>query len=77
MLAGVNAVVTLFTATVCGVIAWHAGRFVNETRLYEDLLLGDVPAWILQSILPLAFGVMAYRYVVHAVRHVRVLIEGE
>ncbi|MDH3588337.1 MAG: TRAP transporter small permease [Gammaproteobacteria bacterium] len=75
-LAGIQIVITLFTAAVCGVLAWYAGRFANESRLYEDVLLGGFPAWVLQSVLPLAFGVMAYRYLVHAAGHARMLIRG-
>ena len=75
-LAAVKVVIALFTATVCGALAWHAGRFVNESRLYEDVLLGGLPAWLLQIVMPLAFGLMSYRYVVHAVRHAGKLIRG-
>ena len=75
-LAAIKAVVTLFTAAVCAVLAWHAGRFVNESRLFEDVLLGTAPAWLLQAILPVAFAIMAYRYVWHAISHLRLLIRG-
>ncbi len=75
-LAATRMVVALFTSAVCGVLAWHAGRFVNEARIYEDLLLGTVPAWLLQSILPIAFGVMALRYLMHAAGRLRQLVTG-
>ncbi|MEL6870561.1 MAG: TRAP transporter small permease subunit [Pseudomonadota bacterium] len=52
----------LFTAGVCGAIAWHAWRFVASSREYEDTLLGDQPAWIFQVVLPVAFALMAWRY---------------
>ena len=76
-LAAIRILIALFTASVCGVLTWHAVRFVNEGRLFEDVLLGGFPAWILQSIMPLAFGVMTYRYLLHALRHVRVLFKGQ
>lgn len=76
-LAAVRVLICLFTATVCGVLAWHAVRFVNETRLYEDVLLGGFPAWILQAIMPVAFVVMTYRYLTHTAHHLLVLIKGQ
>jgi TRAP-type C4-dicarboxylate transport system permease small subunit len=39
---------------------------VSDSREFGDLLLNDVPAWWLQSIMPIAFGLMAVRFVVHA-----------
>ncbi|HSG65848.1 MAG TPA: TRAP transporter small permease [Gammaproteobacteria bacterium] len=51
-----------FTALVCGLLAWHSGRFVGDSRAYGDLLLGNQPAWVLQLILPLGFALMGLRY---------------
>lgn len=56
--------VQLFTAAVSALIAWHSYRFVNDSRMFEDLLLGDWPAWVFQSVIPLGFGLIAYRYLV-------------
>ncbi len=58
----VGALVDMFTAAVAGLVAWHAWRFVMESREYEDVLLGDLPAWWFQTILPLGFGLIALRY---------------
>jgi TRAP-type C4-dicarboxylate transport system permease small subunit len=61
----------LFTAIVTGLLAWHSWRFVQDSRLYGDVLLNDWPAWIFQSILPIGFGLICYRYVVRAVQQLR------
>ena len=61
----------LFTAIVTGLLAWHSWRFVQDSRLYGDVLLTDWPAWIFQSILPIGFGLICYRYVVRAVQQLR------
>lgn len=60
----------LFTAAVCGLIAWHSFLFVRDTRAFGDLLLGDVPAWIPQAVLPAGFALIAWRYLVFAARGV-------
>ena len=59
-----DSIATAFTSAVCGVFAWHAWRFVQDSRAFGDQMLGDWPAWLLQLILPIGFGVMAYRYAV-------------
>jgi hypothetical protein len=35
---------------------------------FGDTLLRDTPAWMLQIILPVGFGLMAYRHLVYAVK---------
>lgn len=58
----------VFTAVVCGFIAWHAWAFVQTSREFEDVLLGGTPAWWLQLPLPVGFAVMTYRHALHALR---------
>ena len=69
-------VLHIFTAAVCGLIAWYSLRFVQTSHEFEDVLLGGVPAWIMQSVLPIGFGLMAWRYLVHAIRAVTRLFRG-
>jgi TRAP-type C4-dicarboxylate transport system permease small subunit len=68
----VAAVVTdLFTAVVTGMLAWHSWRFVQDSRLYGDMLMDDWPAWIFQLILPLGFALICYRYTLRALSGLR------
>ena len=55
-------VVHLFTAAVAGVMAWHSLAFVRTSWEFGDVLLGSVPAWIPQAVLPLGFALIAWRY---------------
>lgn len=64
----VKIVVHVFTAVVCGIVAWHSLAFVQTSYEFEDVLLGKVPAWILQSVLPIGFGLIAWRYSLFAVK---------
>ena len=59
-----------FTAAICAVVAWYSLQFVQTSREYEDVLLGQVPAWWLQSVLPVGFALIAYRYVIFIFRDV-------
>ncbi len=60
--AGVKVFVDLFTAGICLLITWHSIQFVRTTYEYGDRLLDNVPAWILQLVLPIGFGLISWRY---------------
>jgi len=57
----------IFTATVCGLFAWFSTTFVIEEMEYGTMAFGEVPAWICALVMPVGFGIMALRYVLHAV----------
>ena len=52
----------LFAAIVCGLFAYHSGRFLVMDYQDEIIAFGDLPAWVAELILPLGFGVMALRF---------------
>lgn len=60
--------VDLFAAVVCGVIAWQVFLFLQLEIEFADKVLVDTPAWIVHSIVPLAFLLTGYRFVVNAIK---------
>jgi TRAP-type C4-dicarboxylate transport system permease small subunit len=56
----------LFAAVVSAALAYFAFEFVRDSHSYGDVLLGQFPAWWFESIMPVAFALIAYRFVVHA-----------
>ena len=61
----VNTVIDLFTAVVCGLITWHASRFVYFEWQDGNLLFGVLPAWLGEIIIPIGFGVLTLRFISH------------
>jgi len=62
-------VVDLFAAVVCGVLAWHAYRYLVQIDIeFEETVLGDFPAWVAHSVVPVAFALTGYRFIVGAVK---------
>jgi TRAP-type C4-dicarboxylate transport system permease small subunit len=61
----------VFATIVAGALAWFAFEFVRDSREFGDTLLNDVPAWWLQSIMPVAFALIAYCYLVRAIAKAR------
>jgi TRAP-type C4-dicarboxylate transport system permease small subunit len=57
-----------FTAVVCGLLAWYSFEFVQESHAYGDVVLGNVPAWVVQGIMPLGFALLTWRYLVFVLR---------
>jgi len=58
----------LFAAAICGAMAWHSVGFVGID--VGSPANGDgvpwLPAWVLESILPFGFGMMALRFLLRA-----------
>ena len=70
-------IVDLFAAAVCAVIAWQAWRYLQLEIEFEDVVLVDVPAWIVHSIIPAAFLLISYRFVILAVKKIGEIVTGE
>lgn len=69
-------IVDLFTAAVCAVLAWYGWVMVRFAMEDSDVLLGALPAWMLQAVIPVAFLLMAYRYLVWAGRRLGDVVTG-
>lgn len=67
----VAVLVDLFAAVVALILAWYSWRFVAESREFEDQVFGNLPAWPFQAVLPVAFALIAWRYVLGLPRHFR------
>ena len=61
-----TALTSLFTAGICLILSYQSWVFVSVSREFEDLLLGGLPAWPFQIILPIAFVLMTVRYLIYA-----------
>lgn len=56
----------IVTAVVCGLAAYFSIEFIKYE--YEDGLIAfaNVPVWVCETIIPIAFTIMALRYFVYA-----------
>lgn len=69
-------VVDLFASGICALLAVQSWRYVQLTREFEDTVITglDVPAWIAYGIMPVAFGIMAYRFLLAALGEIRKML---
>ena len=70
-------IVDLFAALVSAIVAYHAGRLMIMDKEAGAIAFAAVPVWICELIIPLAFGVIAMRYLVFAITHARQLLTEE
>ena len=76
--AGARIVTDLFTAAVAGVVAWFSWLLVKMDIGIESppLAFANVPTWVCQLVMPVAFAVIALRYAAYAIIHFRQAVFG-
>jgi len=67
----------LVSAIVCMVLAWHGMRFVLFEREDQTIAFASVPAWWCELIIPIAFGVMALRFLTSVLTQLVLAVRGE
>lgn len=64
----IRVVVDVFAAIVCSIIAVQAWRYLQIEIEYEDTVLVNTPAWVAHSIMPAAFALISYRFLIAAIK---------
>ncbi len=59
----------LFTAAVCGLLAYHGARMVRMDYEAGLAAFAGVPVWACELIIPIGFGVIAVRFVLSSLDH--------
>jgi len=62
----VSATVALFSAAVCGMLAYYCFDFVKMEYEAPSMAFASIPTWWCESIMPIGFGLMSLRFVCHA-----------
>ena len=57
----------LLTAVVCAVVAYYSIKFIQYEYLDGAIAFANVPVWLCETIIPIAFIIMAIRYLVYAI----------
>jgi TRAP-type C4-dicarboxylate transport system permease small subunit len=55
-----------FSALICALLAWHAGRLVFYEWADGTTLFSGFPTWLGAIILPIGFGIMSSRFLLTA-----------
>lgn len=58
----IKRIVHAYCVVICAIIAWYSVSFVQMDYEYGTEAYSGMPAWITELIIPIAFGLMAFRY---------------
>jgi TRAP-type C4-dicarboxylate transport system permease small subunit len=70
-------VVGFFTAMICFIAAYYSLRFVQMEFSVGGKAFAKIPSWLCESIMPLAFMVMAVRYLLLSINNFKKIIESK
>lgn len=77
LVVATRVLVDVFAAAVCVVIAWQAWRYLQIEIEWEETVLIDTPAWIAHVIVPAAFLLIGYRFLVSMAADLYTLVRNE
>jgi len=73
----IKIIVDIFAAAVCAMIGWQAYRLVREEASWGDTVLTDIPLWLVHAIVPIAFALISYQFLVRVVKLLHRLFKPE
>jgi len=76
LVAVARIIVDVFAAIVCAVIAWQAYRYLQLEIEFGDTVLIDTPSWLAHVIVPIAFLLTSYRFLVLVVKGIGEFVLG-
>ncbi|MCP4722602.1 MAG: TRAP transporter small permease [Desulfobacteraceae bacterium] len=68
-------VVHLFTAVVTALMAWFSLKFVKMEMGDNLIAFANVPAWVCETIIPIAFVVISIRYTLFSINFITRLMQ--
>ena len=71
----VEAAIHLFSFVICGLLTYASLKFVINEAEMKTMTVAGIPAWVMEVILPLTFGLMAFRFALRAVKSFSVSVE--
>lgn len=81
--AAADVLTNLFAGAVTGILAWQTARFVafdyvgGTIAIRQAPLVGDIPTWWLELIIPVAFAIMSLRFALVCGERVLAFVKGE
>ena len=70
-----RALLNLFSGVVCIALTFAAVKFVRDEALYGGRGILDIPSWVLNVVYPAAFGLIACRFLILALKDLARLMQ--
>jgi TRAP-type C4-dicarboxylate transport system permease small subunit len=72
-----DAITALFAAAVCSIAAWYSFQFVKTEFEMGGRAFAQVPTWLCEAVIPIAFAVIGLRYLILSAIHLLSLKRSE
>ncbi|MCX6138360.1 MAG: TRAP transporter small permease [Ignavibacteriales bacterium] len=67
---------SLFAAFVCYLLLSAGWSFLKSEMEYPTMLVNRIPTWYFMTIIPVGYGLMAFRFIVLALERVAEIVRG-
>ncbi len=71
----INILINLVSAYICWLLLKASISFVSAEKEFGSTIFADTPVWIFQSIFPVAFSIMVFRFVLNVFNNFKSLIK--
>lgn len=72
----IEIIISTVSVYVCHLLAFASWTFLMDERRSGSVLIFNFPTWIFLIIIPFAFYVIAFRFVIRALKRIEILIKG-
>jgi len=69
----IEVITQLFSFFICGLLTYAALKFIKNEAQMGTYAFSGIPAWILQIVLPITFGLMTFRYGLHLFKNLSIM----
>ncbi|MEW6374586.1 MAG: TRAP transporter small permease [Thermodesulfobacteriota bacterium] len=72
----VEIITHLFSFFICCLLCFAALKFIKNEAQMGSVIFASIPAWIPQIILPITFGIMAFRFGLHSLKNLSMIVRA-
>lgn len=73
----VRLLTNLFSVYICYLLADASWTFVQDEQMMGTVVFADIPAWYFQTIIPIGFFLMAFRFLILALENFSEVLRGK
>jgi TRAP-type C4-dicarboxylate transport system permease small subunit len=70
-------IINAFSFLICCFLCFAALKFINNEFQMKSLFFLGIPSWVSEIILPVTFGLMAFRYLLHFLKSIQIARQQE
>jgi TRAP-type C4-dicarboxylate transport system permease small subunit len=72
----VRLITNLFSVFICYILANASWKFVQDEKMMGTEIFSDIPAWYFQTIIPIGFFLMSFRFLILSIDNIADVIRA-